>query len=77
MAIRTIITRGFGNGTFNGTIPLVSLRGYVAGEEVLTDSLHYRVDIAPALDYQLDIQPAVEYTIDIQPALIYDVEVSP
>lgn len=28
MAIRTVITRGFGNGTFNGTIPLVVRRGY-------------------------------------------------
>jgi hypothetical protein len=31
MAIRTIVTRGYGNGTFNGTIPLVVLRGYIAG----------------------------------------------
>lgn len=28
MAIRTIVTRGFGNGTFNGTIPLTVTRGY-------------------------------------------------
>ena len=28
MAIRTVITRGYGNGTFNGTIPLVVTRGY-------------------------------------------------
>ncbi len=31
MAIRTVVTRGYGNGTFNGTIALVSLRGYIAG----------------------------------------------
>ena len=30
MAIRTVITRGYGNGTFNGTIPLVTLRGYIS-----------------------------------------------
>ena len=30
MAIRTVVTRGFGNGTFNGTIALVTLRGYIA-----------------------------------------------
>ena len=29
MAIKTIVTRGYGNGTFSGTIPLVVLRGYV------------------------------------------------
>jgi len=28
MAIRTLITRGFGNGTFNGTIGLVVTKGY-------------------------------------------------
>jgi hypothetical protein len=30
MAIRTVVTRGYGNGTFNGTIPLVTLRGYAS-----------------------------------------------
>ncbi len=30
MAIRTVVTRGFGNGTFNGEIGLVVTRGYVA-----------------------------------------------
>lgn len=30
MAIRPILTRGYGNGTFNGTIPLVVLRGYTS-----------------------------------------------
>lgn len=31
MAIRTVVTRGFGNGTFNGTIGLVVVRGFAAG----------------------------------------------
>ena len=35
MAIRTVVTRGFGNGTFNGTIPLVVTRGYGIGEAVV------------------------------------------
>ena len=30
MAIRTVVTGGFGNGTFSGTIPLVVVRGYAA-----------------------------------------------
>jgi predicted RNase H-like nuclease (RuvC/YqgF family) len=34
MAIRTLVTRGYGNGTFSGTIPLTVLRGYVAGEAI-------------------------------------------
>lgn len=31
MAIRTVVTRGYGNGTFNGTIALVTTRGYAIG----------------------------------------------
>jgi hypothetical protein len=31
MAIRTVVTRGYGNGTFNGTIKDVTLRGYSIG----------------------------------------------
>ena len=31
MAIRTVVTRGYGNGTFTGTIALVTLRGYSPG----------------------------------------------
>lgn len=34
MAIRTVVTRGYGNGTFNGTISLVVLHGYIAGAAV-------------------------------------------
>jgi len=30
MAIRLLITRGFGNGTFNGTIATAVLRGYIS-----------------------------------------------
>lgn len=32
MAIRALATRGFGNGVFNGTIPLAVTRGYSIGE---------------------------------------------
>jgi len=31
VAIRTVVTRGYGNGTFSGTIPLVVTRGYAIG----------------------------------------------
>ena len=33
MAIREIVTSGYGNGTFNGTIPFVVLSGYIPGIE--------------------------------------------
>lgn len=32
MAIRTVVTRGYGNGTYNGTIGLVVTRGYISEE---------------------------------------------
>jgi hypothetical protein len=35
MAIRHIVTGGFGNGTFSGTIPLVVTRGYAVGVAVV------------------------------------------
>lgn len=31
MAIRTVVTRGLGNGTFIGTIPLAALDGFSPG----------------------------------------------
>lgn len=36
MAIRDVVTRGYGNGVFNGTITDVVLRGYDIGEEAET-----------------------------------------
>ena len=33
MAIRSLVTRGFGNGTFNGTIGGVVLRGYISSTD--------------------------------------------
>ena len=40
MAIRTVVTRGYGNGTFNGTIALVVTRGYDIAVAVLDSSLN-------------------------------------
>lgn len=65
MAIRTVVTRGFGNGTFNGTIALVTLRGFIAGAAVdlpsggrnlttgitkTTDSVYYLALIENAME---------------------------
>ncbi len=35
MSIRLVVTAGYGNGTFNGTIKDVTLRGYSLGVFVL------------------------------------------
>lgn len=34
MAIRLVVSRGFGNGTYNGTIADVATRGYTIGAAV-------------------------------------------
>ena len=36
MAINTVVTRGYGNGTYTGTIALVSTRGYAIGDAAET-----------------------------------------
>ena len=41
MAIRTIVTRGYGNGTFLGTIPLVATRGYTPGAPAVIFVLNF------------------------------------
>lgn len=38
MAIRTVVTRGFGNGTFTGTIALVVTRGYAIAAAVVVST---------------------------------------
>ncbi len=37
MAIRLVVTRGYGNGTFNGTIPFVVTRGYTIGAAIIRE----------------------------------------
>tara|TARA_Y100001951_G_C11032191_1_gene125599 strand:+ start:181 stop:474 length:294 start_codon:yes stop_codon:yes gene_type:complete len=43
MAIPQVLTRGYGNGTFDGTIPLVLLRGH--GAAILTASTVQVVEV--------------------------------
>ncbi len=38
MAIRTVVTRGFGNGTYNGTIALAVTRGYAAAAILIVET---------------------------------------
>lgn len=38
MAIRAVVTRGYGNGTFDGSIAEAVLRGYGIGEESATQA---------------------------------------
>jgi hypothetical protein len=40
MAIRAVVTRGFGNGTFSGTIADLVLRGYSLPDELTLTKSH-------------------------------------
>lgn len=69
MAIRTVVTRGFGNGTFNGTIPLVVLRGYapavivtIGGNVTLSDTAYYTAVLSDALLQTAAASDAAYYT---------------
>ena len=44
MAIRTIVTRGYGNGTFNGTIGLVVRRGYSPAAAAVIFEVDFEID---------------------------------
>lgn len=51
MAIRTVVTKGFGNGTFNGTIGLVVTSGYGVGTAVTgPDVVCVHLGLMDALD---------------------------
>jgi hypothetical protein len=52
MAIRTVVTAGFGNGTFNGTIKDVTLRGYSIGVAIIITAL-LDVEVVDAAVYLL------------------------
>ena len=43
MSIASVVTRGFGNGTFNGTIPFAVTAGYDIGELVVTPTSSFAV----------------------------------
>ncbi len=62
MAIRTVVTRGFGNGTFSGTIGLVALRGYLSAAAVVFDPQIYTANayanMSPTANARANISPA-------------------
>ena len=67
MAIETVLTRGYGNGTFNGTVPLVLVRGYGAAavdqqvfsfDVSLSTSLHLCVEMTKVLDVDVSMSNA-------------------
>ena len=63
MAIREIVTGGYGNTTFNGTIPLVVMRGFIAstvvtvtpGRRIILDAGSSRTLTVSITDRDIDI----------------------
>lgn len=72
MAIRTVVTRGYGNGTFNGTIALVTLRGYQSNLEVAgavrTASFEVATRVAPSGSTDTPISPSIELGTQVAPS---------
>ena len=56
MAIETVVTRGFGNGTFNGTIALATTRGYAIGAVIIFDPLGFASTV-PQRGFQGTLRP--------------------
>lgn len=64
MAIRTIITRGYGNGTFNGTIALIIIRGYnIAAAAVITGTVDLTLPNTRSIDFILAEQRDISLTL--------------
>jgi len=64
MAIRTVVTRGYGNGTFNGTIGLVVTRGYAISDVVVPTSEGIEYTLGDnRLGYTINGNP-IHYTLD-------------
>lgn len=70
MAIRTVVTRGYGNGMFNGTIPLVALRGYTpaAVAALSTYTAILLCNILPNVTLDVSLSPVANLDANITPS---------
>jgi hypothetical protein len=75
MAIATIITRGFGNGTFSGSIGLVVVRGYLAAEETPATSIGC-VHISNTARYTAKATDTDRYIVQLSKSDRYAVTIS-
>lgn len=69
MAIRTLVTRGFGNGTFNGTISLVVTRGYTIGSavaDVIVDTIAFVLHISRSENTDINITTGLNVDLHIK-----------
>ena len=48
MAIRSVVCRGYGNGTFTGTIPFVVTAGYAIGAAIVEDVIQTLANVLTA-----------------------------
>ena len=69
MAIGTVITRGFSNGSLTGDIPLVTLRGYVAAAIPADSSLYATTSCLPSLGSELFANTSLSGEPNIYPSL--------
>lgn len=66
-----VVTRGYGNGTFNGTITDVVLRGYTIGAAVDLQvyTAQALVNISPAANVNAQLSPTADTLINISPSV--------
>lgn len=78
MASIHLPTRGYGNGSLVGTIPLVVLRGYVAGASAIQYDTFVcsRSRIYPAIVAESQVWPAIESTVSTAPAVSSTVKIN-
>ena len=78
MAVKHLLTRGYGNGTFAGTIPLVVLRGYSIGAVPVQSggtlkydaNLNQRVQTCTQLEQRVAVKTNLGQRIDVE----FDIE---
>lgn len=74
MAVRNILTRGFGPGA---EIPFVVTRGYSIGEVIHGYLTASAIRVLPGLDAAVKIEPAIDGRSDLAAALSGNVVLTP
>jgi len=79
VAIRTVVTRGFGNGVFNGTIPLVTTRGYAIGAAAVVSfyTANVFMNLTPTYSLYANPLPSMGALTNVTPAINLDANITP
>jgi hypothetical protein len=84
MPIRTVVTRGFGNGTFSGAIRLTSTRGFIVPSQtivicadvVFTESIDLTTTITEEISEDVEVTETIEGNVTITEEIDQDVSIN-